>query len=107
MQVLCILYYFVYFCHYNTVASSILDTTSVFNPNAAMELHDVVVTCDINPTSTAEFCEVFARNDDPRVTNRESMLIIISTYLCVCICTVTFITCIKQKALQSLLSYKQ
>ena len=48
-----------------------------------MEFHDIVVTCDINPTSTAEFCEVLARNDDPHVTNRESMLIIISTDLCV------------------------
>ena len=59
-----------------------------------MEFHDIVVICNINPTSTAEFCKVFARNDDPRVTNRESMLIIIiSTYLYVCICIVTFITC--------------
>ena len=82
VQVYCILFYFIYFSHHDTVASSILSITSdFFTPNATMEFHDVVVICDINPTSTAEFCEVLARNDDPRVTNRESML---STYLCVC-----------------------
>ena len=60
------------------MASSILNIAVAFpNPNATMEFHDIVVTCDINPTSTAEFCEVLARNDDTNVPNREGML----TYL--------------------------
>ena len=73
-----------------------------------MEFHDIVVICDINPTSTAEFCEVFARNDDPRVKNRESML---TTYINLFVCMYMHmcgnITCMKAKAFVSLLNYIQ
>ena len=76
--------YFVYYIlsHYDAAASSVLNITSVFpNPNATMTLHDVVVTCDINPTSTAEFCEVFARNDDASLSGMLHMYIYVCTYI--------------------------
>ena len=66
--------YYIVFSHYDTVASSVLNTISfILNPNATMEFHDIVVTCDINPTSTVEYCQVLARNNDPCVTDRMGM----------------------------------
>ena len=47
-----------------SVTSSIIGTTSMIsNPDDVMETYSVVVTCEIIPTSTAEFCEVIARCD--------------------------------------------
>ena len=47
------------------VASSVINTTSmIVNATIIMDLFSVIVTCKINPSSTAEYCEVFARNDD-------------------------------------------
>ena len=58
------------------MASSIFGTTSVvFNPDDVMEVYSVIVTCEIDPTSTAEYCEVFARNDDAGVSPRSSKYI--------------------------------
>ena len=55
------------------MASSIVGTTSiVFNPDDLMEFYSVIVTCKIDPTSIAEYCQVFARNDDAGVPPRSS-----------------------------------
>ena len=35
----------------------------ISNPDDVMSTYSVFVTCDINPSSDAEFCEVIARND--------------------------------------------
>ena len=35
----------------------------ISNRDEVMGCYSVIVTCEINPTSTAEFCEVIARND--------------------------------------------
>ena len=57
------------------VASSIINTTSIIsNPDNVMDTYSVVVTCEINPTSTAEYCEVIARNDDAGKPARSSKL---------------------------------
>ena len=50
--------------YFLSVASSIIRTTSLIsNPDDVMESYSVVVTCEINPTSTAEYCKVIARCD--------------------------------------------
>ena len=35
----------------------------ISNPDDVMEVYSVAVTCEVNPTSAAEYCEVIARND--------------------------------------------
>ena len=58
------------------MASSIVGTTSIVsNLDDVMEFYSVIVTCEINPTSTAEYCQVIARNDDDGVFPRSSMYI--------------------------------
>ena len=48
---------------YNTDGRSVTNTTSVIsNPDDVMELYSVIVICEINPTSTAEYCEMFAES---------------------------------------------
>ena len=54
----------------NTDGRSVINTTSVnFNPDDVMDTYSVVVTCEINPTSTAEYCEVFAESGDTTLTS--------------------------------------
>ena len=74
--------------YYNVaVPSSIINTTSMIsNSDDVMEFYSVVVTCEINPTSTAEYCEVIARNDDDAgKPTRSSKLLCTKT--CTYICT--------------------
>ena len=93
------------------VASSIINTTSMIsNPDDVMDTYSVVVTCEINPTSTAEYCEVIARNDDAGKPARSSKLQCTNTcthvcmlafymhsYVCIYICkNKTSTTCIHQ-----------
>jgi len=53
---------------FSTVASTVQGTTSVFLDQDSMtEFHNVEVVCNISPTSTAEFCEVFVHGPD-RIT---------------------------------------
>ena len=48
---------------YNTDGRSVTNTTSVIsNPDDVMEFYSVIVTCEINPTSIAEYCEMFAES---------------------------------------------
>ena len=60
------------FSQYVTVASSLLNTNSVFDfdPDDLTNTYSLVVTCEINPTSSAEYCEVIARNDDTTISRR-------------------------------------
>ena len=50
-----------------------------FDPDDLMNTYSLVVTCEINPTSSAEYCEVIARNDD--VTIRGKLKFTISMYV--------------------------
>ena len=53
-----------------SVASSIIGTTSMISsPDDVMESYSVVVTCEINPANTAEYCEVIARYDVTSLTS--------------------------------------
>ena len=53
---------YLYAC--NADGRSVVGTASMMsNPNDVMDTYSVVVTCEINPTSTAEYCKVIARND--------------------------------------------
>ena len=60
------------FSQYVSVASSLINTNSVFNfdPDNMMNTYSLVVTCEINPTSSAEYCEVIARNDDVTIRSK-------------------------------------
>ena len=60
------------FSQYVSVASSLINTNSVFNfdPDDLMNTYSLVVTCEINPTSSAEYCEVIARNDDVTIHSK-------------------------------------
>ena len=58
------------------MASSVIGTTSIVsNPDDVMEFYSVIVTCEINPTSPAEYCQVIARNDVGGVFPRSSKYI--------------------------------
>lgn len=64
------LYTYVCSLHY-TVASSINNTMSmILNPDAMMNEYSVVVTCEINPTSTADYCNVYASNVNGVVSSK-------------------------------------
>ena len=56
----------------------------ISNPDDVMDTYSVVVTCEINPTSTAEYCEVIARNDDAGKPARSSKLLCTNTCTHVC-----------------------
>ena len=66
------------------MASSLIGTTSVFDfdPDDLMNTYSLVVTCEINPTSSAEYCEVIARNDDTAITGNKN----VNKYLYVIVC---------------------
>ena len=36
----------------------------ILNPDVIRGTYSVIVTCEINPTSAAEYCNVYARNDN-------------------------------------------
>ena len=44
----------------------------ISNSDDVMDTYSVIVICEINPTSTAEYCEVIIRNDDAGVPARSS-----------------------------------
>ena len=69
------------FSQYVAVASSLINTTSLFDfdPNDLMNTYSLVVTCEINPTSSAEYCEVIARNDDTTISSK------LSNYMSICV----------------------
>ena len=61
------------------VASSIINTTSVISDfDDLMEFYSVIVTCEIRPTSTAQYCEVFAQSGDATLTGKFT----IGMYVC-------------------------
>ena len=53
-----------------------------FDPDDLMNTYSLVVTCEINPTSSAEYCEVIARNDDIAITGNKN----VNKYLYVIVC---------------------
>ena len=62
--------YIIIFSQYVPVASSLINTNSVFDfdPDDLMNTYSLVVTCEINPTSSAEYCEVIAGNDNTAIS---------------------------------------
>ena len=59
---------------YNTDGRSVINTTSMIsNPDDVMDTYSVVVTCEINPTSTAEYCEVSVGNTDTPLVGKFTM----------------------------------
>ena len=46
----------------------------ISNPDDVMDTYSVVVKCEINPTSTADYCEVVARNANAGLLDRSSKL---------------------------------
>ena len=56
------------------MASSLVGTTLIidFDPDDLMNTYSLVVTCEINPTiaSSAEYCEVIAKNDDTTIKSK-------------------------------------
>ena len=60
------------FSQYVPVASYLLNTTSVFDfdPDDLMNTYSLVVTYEINPTSSVEYCEVIARNNDTTISGK-------------------------------------
>ena len=67
IKLLSCVYTYIHTC--NTDGRSVINTASVnSNPNDVMDTYSVVVTCEINPTSTAEYCEVFAESSDTTLT---------------------------------------
>ena len=65
-------YIMIIFSQYVAVASSLINTNSIFDfdPDDLMNTYSLVVTCEINPTSSAEYCEVIARNDDATISSK-------------------------------------
>ena len=62
----------------------------ISNPDVVMDTYSLVVTCEINPTSTVDYCEVFAGNTDTTLTGKFTMYVHrnMRTY-----CTYTYIYC--------------
>ena len=57
----------IYVC--NTDGRSVVSTTSVIsNPDDLMDTYSVIITCEISPTSNAEYCEMFAGSGDTTLT---------------------------------------
>ena len=51
------------------VSSAVINTTSrLLNGDTPAQIYDLEVVCDIDPSSTADYCEVIARNDDSTVS---------------------------------------
>ena len=73
---------------YVSVASSLINTNSVFDfdPDDLMNTYSLVVTCEINPTSSAEYCEVIARNDDVTIRGKLKFTIRVYIYVCIFVC---------------------
>ena len=52
----------------------------ISNPDVAMDTYTVVVTCNINPTSTtAERCEIFAVNDSTSLSSMLTTVVFVCT----------------------------
>ena len=49
-------------CIYSTVSSSVKGVTLLPQEDTPDMMYDLEVVCDINPSSTAEYCEVIAHN---------------------------------------------
>ena len=66
------------------MASSLINTNSVFDfdPDDLMNTYSLVVTCEISPTSSAEYCEVIAKNDDTAISGK---LCDVRNYRSVCV----------------------
>ena len=47
----------------------------ISNPDDVMDTYSVVVRCEINPTNTADYCKVIARNDNVGLLDRSSKLL--------------------------------
>ena len=73
---------------YVIVASSVVGTTSIidFDPDNLMNTYSLVVTCEINPTSSADYCEVIARNDDTTISGKLCTYILLCIIVCMCVC---------------------
>ena len=79
MCVLCVSAYvcMLFECVYNADGCSVINTTSVIsNPDDLMEFYSAIVTCEISPTSTAEYCEVFAGSGDTTLISKFTIGII-------------------------------
>ena len=73
---------------YVTEASSVVSAVSmIFNPDEVMGCYSAIVTCEINPTSTAEFCQVIARNDSAGLLVTRSSEWYITMYIYSYVCT--------------------
>ena len=58
---------------YVTVASSLRNVTSVVSdPQVMMDVFSAVITCQINPTSSAEYCQVIARSSTDNIMSMSS-----------------------------------
>jgi len=72
-----------------TVSSAVQSTTSeLLNGNIPAQMYDLEVVCDIEPSSTAEYCEVIVSNSDNIISGTYAFTLCVHMYvLCICICT--------------------
>ena len=59
----------------------------MFNPDDMMESFSVIVTCEIvNPTSAAEYCEVFTERGNTTLIGKFTIGVAMYTYMHVYVC---------------------
>ena len=59
----------------------------IFNPDDMMESFSVIVTCEtINPTSAAEYCEVFAEHGNTTLMGKFTIGVAMYTYIHAYVC---------------------
>ena len=74
------------------MARPVIGTTSrILNPNILATIYSAVVLCEIDPTGTADYCQVFARDDT--ITVYSKLLLHIRTYVCTWISVIPVSIC--------------
>ena len=78
---------------FSTVFSVVEATTStVLEGNTPAMTYSAEVECDVSPSSTADYCEVIARNDDSTVSGNVYTLYLqgIQVYAVLTVCTCVY-----------------